>query len=39
MINNKIIEQVNPFIYLGNLVSYKNEKDIENKTSRFLHIK
>lgn len=38
VINNKIIEQVNTFNYLGNLVSYKNEKDIDSKISKFLRI-
>jgi hypothetical protein len=34
VINNKIIEQVNIFNYLGNLVSYEKE-DIENKITKF----
>jgi hypothetical protein len=38
VINNKIIEQVNTFIYLGNLVSYEKEKDIDNKSTKFLKI-
>jgi hypothetical protein len=28
---DKIIEQVNSFNYLGNLISYDNEMDIDNK--------
>jgi hypothetical protein len=35
VINNKIIEQVNTFNYLGNLVSYEKEKDIDNKITKF----
>jgi hypothetical protein len=35
VINNKIIEQVNPFNYLGNLVSCEKEKDIDNKIAIF----
>jgi transcription initiation factor TFIIIB Brf1 subunit/transcription initiation factor TFIIB len=31
VIGNKIIEQVNSFNYLGNLISHENEKDIDNK--------
>jgi hypothetical protein len=31
VIGNKIIEQVNSFNYLGNLLSHDNEKDIDNK--------
>ena len=31
VINNKIIEQVNLFNYLGNMVSYEGELDIDNK--------
>jgi hypothetical protein len=31
VIDNKIIEQVKPFNYLGNLISYENEMDIDNK--------
>jgi hypothetical protein len=30
-IGNKIIEQVNSFKYLGHLISYENETDIDNK--------
>jgi hypothetical protein len=38
VINNKIIEQVNRFNYLGNLVSYEKEKDIDNKITKCLQI-
>jgi hypothetical protein len=38
VINNKIIEQVNTFNYLGNLVSYEKEKDIDNKNTKFRKI-
>jgi hypothetical protein len=31
VIHNKIIEEVNTFNCLGNLVSYEKEKDIDNK--------
>jgi len=33
--NNKIIEQVNSFNYLGNLISYEKEVDIDTKLSHF----
>jgi hypothetical protein len=38
VINNKIIEQVNTFNYLGNLVPYEKEKDTDNKITKFLKI-
>jgi hypothetical protein len=38
VINNKIIEQVNTFMCLGNLISYEKEKDIENKITKLLKI-
>jgi hypothetical protein len=38
VINNKIIEQVNTFNCLGNLVSYEKEKDTDNKMTKFLKI-
>jgi hypothetical protein len=38
-VNNKIIEQVNTFNYLGNLVSYEKEKDTHNKITKFLRIR
>ena len=31
VIDNKIIEKVNSFNYLGNLISYEKELDIDNK--------
>jgi hypothetical protein len=33
VIENKIIEQVNSFNNLGNLISYEKEVDIDNKLS------
>ena len=36
--DNKIIEQVNLFNYLGNVISYEGELDIENKLNNFLKI-
>jgi len=30
-IDNKIIEKVNLFNYLGNMISYEGELDIDNK--------
>jgi hypothetical protein len=38
VINNKIIEQVNIFNYLGNFLSYEKEKYIDNKITTFLKI-
>ena len=35
---NKIIEQVNLFNYLGNIISYEGELDIDNKLNYFLKI-
>ena len=35
---NKIIEQVNSFKYLGNLISYEREVDIDNKLNDYLKI-
>ena len=31
VIDNKIIEKVNLFNYLGNIISYEGELDIDNK--------
>ena len=31
VIDNKIIEKVNSFNYLGNMISYEKELDIDNK--------
>jgi len=36
--DNKIIEQVNLFNYLGNMISYEGELDIDNKLNNFLKI-
>jgi hypothetical protein len=36
--DNKIIEQVNSFSYSGNLISYENEMDIDNKLNNYLKI-
>ena len=38
VIDNKIIEQVNLCNYLGNMVSYEGELDIDNKLNNFLKI-
>jgi hypothetical protein len=38
VISNKIIEQVNCFNYLGNLIFYENEVDIDNKINNDLKI-
>jgi len=38
VIDNKIIEQVNLFNYLGNMASYEGELDIDNKLNNFLKI-
>lgn len=35
VINNKQMEQVNEFIYLGNDVAFNYNKIIENKISKF----
>jgi hypothetical protein len=35
VIDNKIIEQVNLFNYLGNMISYEKELDIDNKLHNF----
>ena len=34
--DNKIIEQVNLFNYLGNMISYEKELDIDNKLHNYL---
>jgi hypothetical protein len=36
--DNKIIEQVNSFNYLGNMISYETELDIDNKLHNYLKI-
>ena len=38
VIDNKIIEQVNLFNYLGNVIPYEGELDIDNKLNNFLKI-
>jgi hypothetical protein len=38
VINNKIIEQINTFNYLGCSLSYEREKDVTTKVSKFLQI-
>jgi hypothetical protein len=38
VIDNKIIEQVNSFKYLGSLISCENEMDIDNKLNKYLNI-
>ena len=38
VIDNKIIEQVNLFNYLGNMISYEKELDIDNKLHNYLKI-
>jgi hypothetical protein len=38
LIGNKIIEQVNSFNYLGNMISYDKILDIDNKLHNYLKI-
>jgi len=38
VIDNKIIEQVNMFNCLGNMISYEKELDIDNKLHNYLKI-
>jgi hypothetical protein len=38
VIDNKIIDQVNSFNYLGDLIFYENEMDIDNKLNNYLKI-
>jgi hypothetical protein len=38
VIDNKIIEQVKSFNYLGNMISYERELDIDNKLNNYLKI-
>jgi len=38
VIDNEFIEQVNSFNYLGNMVSYEKEMDIDNKLQNNLKI-
>jgi hypothetical protein len=39
VIDNKSIEQVKSFNYLGNMISYERELDIDNKLNNYLKIK
>jgi hypothetical protein len=38
VIDNKIIEQVKSLKYLGNMISYERELDINNKLNSYLKI-
>ena len=38
VIDNKIIEQVNSFNYLGNMISYEKKLDIDSKLHNYLKI-
>ena len=38
LIDDKIIEQVNSFNYLGNMIPYEKELDIDNKLRKYLII-
>jgi hypothetical protein len=38
VIDNRILEQVNTFTYLGCYISYQEEKDIHSKITKFLQI-
>jgi hypothetical protein len=38
VIDNKIIEQINSFNYLGNIIAYDKELDIDNKLHNYLKI-
>ena len=38
VIDNKIIEQVNMFNYLGNMIYYEKELDIDNELHNYLKI-
>jgi hypothetical protein len=38
VIDNKIIEQVNSFNYLWNMISYEKELEIDNKLHTYLKI-
>ena len=38
VIDNKIIEKVNSFNYVGNMISYEKELDIDNKLHTYLKI-
>ena len=38
VLNDEILEQVNSFNYLGCLISYDQEKDVERKLNKFQHM-
>ena len=38
VIDNKIIEHVNAYNYLGNMISYEKEQDIDNRLHNYLKI-
>jgi len=38
VIDNKIVGEVNLFSYLGNMISYEGELDIDNKLNNFLKL-
>jgi hypothetical protein len=38
VIDNKIIEQVKSLKYLGNMISYEREFDIDNKLNSYLKV-
>ena len=38
VINNRIIDQVNSFHYIGSLISFEKELDIDNKLNNYLKI-
>ena len=38
LIDNKVIEQVNSFNCLGDMISYEKELDIDNKLHNYLKI-
>jgi hypothetical protein len=38
VIDNKIIEKVNSFNYLGNIISYEKELDIKNELHNYFKI-
>jgi len=39
VINNKIVEKVNSFKYLGNMISYEKELYIDNKFENYRYFK
>jgi hypothetical protein len=38
VIDNKIVEQVKSFNYIGNMISYERKLDIDNKLNNYLKI-